>query len=218
MRHIAITLLASLFLPFALAAETAETDDFYFDLRYEVITPQQVTQSPGKVEVVELFWYGCPHCNDFEPYIQKWLKNQPEGTSFRRLPVVFRDDWVPHARAYFTAEALDVVDKIHVPMFNAIHKRKKKMDTVDELAELFEKAAGVEKKLFLETYNSFGVSSKLRYAAQMQRSYGISGVPTIIVNGKYRTSAGTAGGYGHIIDVINHLVEKEKPLSVSSAD
>jgi len=95
---------------------------------YEMVTPAQPTTSKDKVEVVELFWYGCPHCYKFEPYVERWLKRKPKNVKFVRMPGVFRASWEIHARAYYTAEILGVVDKVHKPMFEAIHEQKRRSE------------------------------------------------------------------------------------------
>jgi thiol:disulfide interchange protein DsbA len=177
--------------------------------QYELVTPPQPTSvSKDKVEVVELFWYGCPHCFRLEPYVQRWLKHKPANVEFVRMPGVFRPSWEIHARAYYTAEILGVVDKIHRPMFDAIHEQRRPMNTEAAIMALF-KEHGVSEQDFKRVFHSFAVETKLRRARDMGRRYGAQGVPTIIVNGKYRTGAQEAGGNSHVFQVVDYLVKKE---------
>jgi len=176
---------------------------------YELVTPPQPTTSKDKVEVVELFWYGCPHCFKLEPYVERWLKRKPKNVKFVRMPGMFRPSWEIHGRAYYTAEILGVVDKVHRPMFDAIHEQKRPMNTEAAIMALFKKN-GVSEKDFKRAFHSFAVETKLRRAKDMGRRYGARGVPAIIVNGKYRISAQSAGGNAKIFKVVNKLAKQEK--------
>jgi thiol:disulfide interchange protein DsbA len=176
---------------------------------YEMVTPAQpTTASKDQVEVVELFWYGCPHCFKLEPYVERWLKRKPKNVKFVRMPGVFRPSWEVHARAYYTAEILGVVDKVHKPMFDAIHEQKRQMNTEAAIMALFQEH-GVSNKDFKRVFNSFAVETKLRRAKDMGQRYGVKGVPTLIVNGKYRTGAQEAGGNAKVFAVVNQLVKQE---------
>ncbi len=176
--------------------------------QYESIKPPQPTNTPGKVEVVEMFWYGCPHCFYLEPTMDRWLKDKPDYVSFRRMPAVFRPSWVPHAKAFFAARALGVKDKVHAPLFEAIHVQKRPLDTRAQLAAFFAEQ-GVNKEDFVQAYDSFAVASQVRRASRMTGLYGINGVPAIIIDGKYRTSGSLAGSQENMIKVINTLVAEE---------
>jgi len=178
-------------------------------VQYERVTPAQPTSAaPGQVEVVELFWYGCPHCYRLEPYVERWLKKKPDNVKFVRMPGVFQPSWEIGARAYYTAEILGVVDKIHAPMFEAIHEQKRRMNSEAEIMALF-KAHGVAEKDFKRVFRSFAVETKLRRARDMGYRYGARGVPTLIVNGKYRTGAQEAGGNARVFQVVDYLVKQE---------
>jgi thiol:disulfide interchange protein DsbA len=177
-------------------------------IHYESVVPSQPTSTGKKVEVVEMFWYGCPHCNALEPYVNRWLKKIPANAEFVRMPAIFRPQWEQHARAYYTAEILGVLDKIHHAMFEAIHDKKQKINTEAEIKQFFI-AHGVSEKDFDRVFRSFAVEAKIRRAKDMSERYGIRGVPALIVNGKYRTSAQQAGGNAKIFRVVNFLVEKE---------
>ncbi len=198
-------LLAMLFIaPFALQA----ADSFKEGEHYERITPEVATHSDGKIEVVEVFWYGCHHCFSFEPHINKWLKSKPDNVEFRRVPGVFARNWIPHARAFYTAEVLGVLDVIHAPLFEAIHDEGKRIGDEDSLARFFAEH-GVADADFREAYNSFSVDTKTRQALTASKEYGISGVPSVIVNGRYRTSARLAGTYENLLKIVDALVDKE---------
>jgi len=175
---------------------------------YATITPAQPTQDPDKVEVIEFFWYGCPHCYRLEPYLAEWLKKLPANVQFIRQPAVFGPRWMPQARAYFTAEALGVVDKIHADMFDALQNRHRPLSSEEELAEFFEEH-GVDKDQFHQAYHSFIVDTKMRQAGAMSARYGVSGVPTIIINGKYKTSGTLAKNFPNLIAVMDYLIAAE---------
>jgi protein dithiol oxidoreductase (disulfide-forming) len=174
---------------------------------YEAISPAQPTANPAKIEVIEFFWYGCPHCYTFEPSLTAWLKTKPNNVEFIRIPAVFNEQWGKHAKAYFTAEALGVVDKIHGDMFDGV-QQKKELESEEQLAKFFA-AHGVKEADFRETYNSFMVDSKMRQAPALAAKYGITGVPAIVVNGKYKTNGTLAGSQEKMIDVLNALIKKE---------
>ena len=183
-------------------------DEYVEGVNYELVEPAQPTSTVDKVEVLEVFWYGCPHCFRFEPYVERWLQKKPENAQFVRLPAIFRPAWEVHARAYYTAELLGVLDKVHKPLFNAIHLQKRALNTEDALRDFFAEF-GVDKKEFIKTYQSFAVETRIRRAKTMVSRYGVDGVPTVIVNGKYRVSARTAGSNAEMLKVINFLVAKE---------
>ncbi|RIZ67755.1 MAG: thiol:disulfide interchange protein DsbA/DsbL [Methylococcales bacterium] len=175
---------------------------------YEIISPAQPTQHPDKIEVIEFFWYGCPHCYAFEPLIEKWAKSLPKNVEFIRQPAAFNETWSKHAKAYFTAEALGVVDKVHADFFDAIQNKKQDLDTEASLAKFFVEH-GVNETQFHEAYSSFIVDTKMRQAPQMGAKYGITGVPAIIINGKYKTNGTLAGSHENMIAVINKLITQE---------
>ncbi len=175
---------------------------------YEVISPAQPTQDPGKVEVIEFFWYGCPHCYRFEPILNEWRKTMPDNVQFIRQPAVFSALWGKHAKAYFTAEALGVVDALHADFFDAIQNKKQRLTSEDDLAAFFA-AHGVDEATFRSAYNSFLVDAKMRQAKTMAARYGVTGVPAIIINGKYKTNGPLAKSHANMIKVMNQLIARE---------
>lgn len=193
--------------PAAMAA--AEPGEYFEGVQYQLVTPPQPTANPDKIEVLELFWYGCPHCYHFEPHVQKWLKTKPADVDFVRMPASFKPLWELHAKAYYTAEILGVLDKVHDAFFHARQEAKRQLATEDELADFFA-AHGVDKATFHKTFNSFPVMLRVGQSKQVIPRYGVSGVPSVIVNGKYRVGAGMVDGYPEMIRVINYLVAKER--------
>ncbi len=177
---------------------------------YNVIEPAQPTNDASKVEVVEVFGYLCPHCYRFQANIEPWLEEKPELVEFRRIPVVFQRPWEPLARAYYTADALGILDQSHMALFEALHKERKNLRTPEHLAE-FHSQFGVEQDEFLKTSKSFTVDTKMRQGAAQAQRYGVTGTPSIIVNGKYIVTAGMPGhrNYQDMMDVVEHLVDSE---------
>jgi thiol:disulfide interchange protein DsbA len=178
------------------------------DLGYEMVEPAQPTSDPSKVEVLEFFWYGCPHCYHLEPDLNAWLKKKPANVEFIRQPAIFNERWGAHAKAFFTAEALGIVDKVHTDLYEAIQNQKRKLETEDELAAFF-KEHGVAEDDFRKAYKSFAVDTKMRQAATMAQRYGITGTPAVVINGKYRTSGSLAKSFPHMIEVMNELIAQE---------
>ncbi len=181
---------------------------------YTTITPAQPTQTGDKIEVLEIFWYACPHCYDFEPHVKEWLQNKPDDVEFRRMPGIFRKSWIPHAKAFFTAEKLGVLDKIHTPLFNAIHRDKKKIHDDSAIKKFFAKQ-GVDKGEFSKIYESDEIDTKAKQAFVMGQRYKVTGVPAIVVNGKYLISASSAGSFENVLKITNSLVDKERASSAS---
>lgn len=176
---------------------------------YVELAAPQPTVDPQKIEVVELFSYACPHCYHFEPMLHAWVQAQQKDVVFIRIPAVFRPSWEPLARAYYVAELLGVLDKVHGAMFKAIHEQKQSLDTEDAVAKVFI-AQGVDEKQFRDAYASFGVAAKLNRGKQLLQRYGVSGVPTLVINGKYRTSANEAGGHEGMLKAADTLIAQER--------
>lgn len=172
---------------------------------FETLSPPQPTGDAAKIEVMEFFWYGCPHCLHFEPYINGWLKAKPEDVVFIRQPAVFNARWGAHAKAYFTAEALGGVDKVHADFYDAIQNKKEALESEDDLAKFFA-AHGVADEAFRKAYHSFSVDRKMRQAEGMSARYGVTSTPTLIVNGKYRLKGASAQN----IATMNRLIEQER--------
>lgn len=181
---------------------------------YVEISPAQPTETGDKIEVLEIFWYACPHCYDFEPHINKWLASKADDVEFRRMPGIFRKSWIPHAKAYYTAGKLDALDKIHSPLFDAIHREKKEIYDDGSLEDFFEDQ-GIDKKSFTQVYESDEVDTKVKQAFVMGQRYKITGVPAVIVNGKYLVTGSTAGNFENMLKVVDTLVAKERTSIVN---
>ncbi len=178
-------------------------------VNYETIGNAVPTANSDTIEVLELFWYGCPHCYQLEPELAAWIKNKPDDVTFIRIPAVLGPSWELHARAFYTAELMEVIDKIHTPLFERLHKDKKPLRTPAALKTFFVEQ-GVSGNEFDKTFNSFAVITKTNRAKQARDAYGLSGVPTLVVNGKYRTTARLAGGNQQMLDVVDFLIERER--------
>lgn len=191
---------------------TVQAERFQEGVDYKLLSKPQRTVDKTKVEVREFFWYGCPHCYHFEPTLDSWVKTVPDDVAFVRTPAVFRDSWRAHAKAYLTAETLGVTDKIHADLFDAYHRKGKRTDTEAEL-ETFFAERGVDVKDFRDKasgFNGFAVDMKLRDAMAKPAKYGITGVPAIVVNGKYRVTGSMAKSYPRMMEIIDYLIEKER--------
>ena len=164
---------------------------------------------PGKVEVVELFWYGCPHCYSFEPVINPWAEKLPADVNFVRIPAMFGGPWDAHGQMFLTLEAMGVENKVHSAVFNAIQKEGKRLTDKNEMAD-FLATQGVDKDKFLATFDSFAIKGQITKAKELAKKYEISGVPTMVVNGKYRFDLGTAGGPEQALSVADQLIAKER--------
>lgn len=172
-------------------------------------TAQATDVAEGKIEVVEVFWYGCPHCYDFEPFLEEWLKTKADDVEFKRMPGIFRENWIPHARAYYTALELGVLDTVHQPIFDAIHRYHKQINSQSQLRKLFAEN-GVDEDAFDKAYESETVTDKVKKALLMGRRYQIRGVPSIVVNGKYLTGASIAGSFENMLKATDELVARER--------
>jgi thiol:disulfide interchange protein DsbA len=214
MKRICLWLLGLTLVPVLAVAEPGVqrnfVEDYVAGIEYQQVNPPQPTDVPdGKIEVVELFWYGCPHCYHLEPYLNKWLENKPANVVFRRIPAALNPNWVLGAQTYYTEQALGILDKTHDKLFDAIHRDHQRLNTPEAMAKFFEKY-GVNQEEFMKVFNSFGVRAKLAHARKMVAAYGANSVPTIIINGKYRTDASMAGGaFPDLFKVMDFLIMKE---------
>ncbi|MEY3465868.1 MAG: thiol:disulfide interchange protein DsbA/DsbL [Gammaproteobacteria bacterium] len=182
---------------------------------YTVLVPAQPTNvGPGKVEVIEVFWYGCPHCYDLDPFLETWRKNKPANVEFVRLPVTWSGGHKAHARLFYTLQALKRED-LHVKVFDTIHRQRNMLALNDEKASLdmqvaWAKQNGIDGKQFADAWNSMWVSTKVKQADELLRRYQIEGVPHMIVNGKYSFDVGTAGGHTQLLALVNDLAAAEQ--------
>ena len=169
--------------------------------------PQATTvPNPARIEGIDFFWYGCPYCYHFEPQLQDWLAGKPENFDFIRIPAVIRPGWSNHARIFYTAESLGVLDPLHEQLYTSIHEENQDLDDMNQLAGIFT-AQGIERARFEAVFNSDEVTRKVEEAAMLTRRYGIDSVPAIVVNGRYRTNPVLAGGASRMLDAVNGLIE-----------
>jgi thiol:disulfide interchange protein DsbA len=189
----------------------AYADEFEVGIHYDLLPIAVDTANPNKIEVVEVFSYGCPHCFNFDAPLEAWRAKQLPDVAFRRVPAVFREEWKILAQAYYTADLLGVVDKVHRPIFEAIHVQGLNPGDPAVLAKVFQDSAGVDGEQFLKVLNSFGVRSKVQQADALGRMYRLPGVPTLIVEGKYQVNGGKLTGTNiDMLAVVDYLVAKER--------
>jgi len=191
---------------FAAAAQSAPQAD----VEYKLINPPQPVMGK-KIEVIEFFSYACPHCGEFEPSLQGWLKRKPKDVDYRMVPMVFRQQWEPPARLYYTLETLGLVDQYHQKVYDAFYKQGKDL-TTDKAVKEWARSVGIDGAKFDETYDSFAVNTKLQRGKTMARAYGVQFTPSLAVNGKYYTGPSMAGGhdYARFFGILDELIEMER--------
>lgn len=195
-------------LAFMSTASFAQQEEFLEGGHYDVLSTTQSVSTGDKIEVLELFWYRCPHCYTLEVPLQKWLKNdKPENAEYVAFPAVLSPRWEPAARSFYTLEALGLTDELHGKAFYAVHSEHRNLGSAKQLAKWVEEQ-GHSAQDVLDTYDSFAVNTKLNFAKTMTKKYEIQGVPAVIVDGKYRTSVSQAGDHETLFQVINFLVGK----------
>jgi thiol:disulfide interchange protein DsbA len=195
--------LASLGVPGSLLAQVKKPDE---GSEYLTLDKRIPVEAPaGKIEVIEFFWYSCPHCNAFEPKLVNWIKKLPPDVSIRRVPVAFRDDFVPQQRLYYTLEAMGKLDELHGKVFHTIHTDKQIIDKEGPIVAWAEKN-GLDRAKFIELYNSFSVQTKARRATQLQDAYKVQGVPAIGIAGRFYTDGTLAGNMDRALQVTEYLV------------
>lgn len=179
-------------------------------VEYRQLATAQPTDAPGKIEVVEFFWYGCPHCYNFEPPLSSWLKKLPKDVHFRRIPAMFNDEYARGARAFYALDAIGEEERLHKALFEAIHTGDR-LRVADEAALTgWLRKQGVDTKKFAAAYHSFSVESKLKRAAQLTQAYQISGVPSMAVNGRYVVITDNIKSFEHLLAITDYLVEKSR--------
>lgn len=193
----------------AFACSAQDSSKYVDGKHYKAVREAQAPADPKRIEVAEFFWYGCPHCYAFDPTINAWEKRRASDVDFVRYPATLgRPVGRVHAKAFYAAEALNVFDKMHPALFDIIQNKHNPLSTEDQVAQAFNAVAGVMPDVAKSTLNGFAVDSRARKAEQLALDYGVTGVPTIIVGGKYVTSAAMAGGFNEVTEVIDMLVEK----------
>ena len=184
---------------------------------YLLLSKPAPSEAPaGQIEVVEFFWYSCPHCNEFEPQLEAWAAKAPKDVSLRRVPVSFRPDFEPQQRLYYVLEALGKVAALHKKVFYAIHVEKQTLNTAD-LVTAWAQKQGIDKAKFTELYNSFPVNMKARKATQLQEAFMVDGVPALGVDGRYYTSGSLAGNMARALTVTDHLLTLARSSTAAPA-
>ncbi len=186
--------------------------DFKAGVDYTVLDKPVATETGNKIEVLEFFWYGCPHCFKFEPFVSKWKKQLPDNVVFIQVPAPLNPKWMVHTKTYYALELMDQLDKVHEDIFKALHVERKKLFTRDSIADYLA-TKGIDRKLFVDTYDSFGVEMRARKSMQLMQEYNVTGVPMLAVNGKYIITASQAGSYPAMIEIASYLVDKEAKSS-----
>ena len=176
---------------------------------YFIIDPPQPTASGDKIEVLEVFNYACVHCAHFQPYADEIKAKLPASAQFSYMPAIFNEQWEAYARAFYSAQALGVQEKTHQAVFDAVHRDKRAMRSFDDIAAFYAEQ-GVDTAKFKAASTSFEVESKLTRSRDMVPKFGVDGTPTLIVNGKYRMTGASAGGYPQLVALVDTLVKKEQ--------
>lgn len=175
---------------------------------YEKLADPVRTSTGDKIEVAEVFWYGCPHCYNFKPLAEAWEADAPDYVNYVRIPAALGRSWEPHARAFYALEAMGEREKVHDALFDALAGERRPLNDGEALAD-FVADYGVDPEEFLKNYNSFGVNAKMQQAQAKIRGARVTGTPTMLVDGKYTVTASMAGGHEAVLKVVDYLVEKE---------
>ncbi|MCB1774027.1 MAG: thiol:disulfide interchange protein DsbA/DsbL [Gammaproteobacteria bacterium] len=197
---------AATFAGLMLLGATVVAQGFQEGVQYVPIQPQPPMSTGDRVEVVEFFWYGCPHCREFEPAVMKWKASAPDYVEFRQIPIMFGGASDLHAQVYYALEGIGELERLHGPFFEAMHVQKRKMKGRDEV-DAFLAENGVDMDKFNQAMNSFAVAAKVNRARALMRRYGIRSVPTLVMDGRYRSGSGFRS-YEEMTEVVDHVVAK----------
>lgn len=200
---------ALLFVFYSVSTQAAGTGVIPGTNYKELTEPQPVEAAPGTVEVIEFLWYDCQTCFVVEPALERWVARRSGDVTFRRMPAVVGGHMVYFARAFFTAEALGVLDSIHVPLYTAVHRHGRSLAKEEELAAFFAEH-GVERSRFFSVFRSSATAAKVRNAQVMSRRYDLAGAPTFVVNGRYRVDPSMAANAEALLQAVDFLVDREK--------
>jgi thiol:disulfide interchange protein DsbA len=192
-----------------LSVSVLAADEFIAGKHYDVLKTPVATRDAKKIEVIEVFWFGCIHCFNFETMIQAWKKSQPVDVDFYSMPAMWNDTMKMHAKAFYTAKSLGNFEQMNGVLFQTMNVKKNRLKSQSAVKSVFT-ANGVDGKKFDAVFNSFGVNSQVNLAESRARSYGIQGTPELVVNGKYRVSSSAAGGQAQMLKVVDYLVSKER--------
>ena len=171
---------------------------------YRLIEPQPVTTG-SRVEVIDFFWYGCPHCYTFQPALESWIRGMPADVALRRVPALLRDNWAPHARIYYTLEALGEVERLHQAVYHGYHVEELHMSKPDVMLQ-WAMRQGIDGRRWTEAYHSAKVTEKVERAKEMTNDYNVQGTPSLVVDGRYLTSPAMARGEHRMIPILEELI------------
>ena len=188
-----------------LAPASAQQKPARLNYEYQLIVPPQPTATGERIEVIEFFWYGCPYCNQLQPPLEAWLKRKPQDVELLRIPAIFRESWVPHARLFYTLEALGELDRLHQAVYRAYHVEGQSPNTADSSAD-WASHHGIDRARWLTAYNAPETTRKVALAAQQTRNYGIQGTPSLVVDGRYLTSTGMSETVPGVITTLDDLI------------
>ncbi len=174
------------------------------EIDYRLIRTQPVSVTSG-IEVIDFFWYGCPHCNNLQPSLEKWIRDKPADVTVRRIPVVLRPTWAPHARIYYTLEALGEVDRLHQQVYRGYHVEKLAMSKPEVMSD-WAVRHGIDRARWDAAYNSDAVSRKVEQAVELTKAYDITGTPSLVVDGHYLTSGNMAETIDKVVPLLDRLV------------
>lgn len=205
MKLVKLTLLSLIF-----TASFAFANDYAPGKGYEAINNPQPVLADGRIHVEEIFWFGCPHCFTLEPSIEKWKASLPANVAFSKMPAAFNKTWASHAQLFYTIEALGLEKTLNPAVFKAIHIDKQRLANQEEQRDFVVANSDVSAEKFDRVYRSFSVKSQMKRADKRIRNYQITGVPAVVVNGKYLVSVSTAGSEQEFFNVLNFLIENEK--------
>ncbi len=205
MKHLVLSAMTASVL--AMSGLSTAAEPFVAGKDYTVLSTPGKVEQPGKIEVREFFWYGCPHCYTLEPFVANWLKTKPADVNFVRTPAAMNTVWEQNARGYYAVDLMGLTEKVHKPLFDAINQKSQRLFDQKSLANFY-KGYGVDSNKFNGMFNSFAVSGKIAQSKQLAQAYQLDGVPALVVNGKYVVK----GESQKTIQVMNYLVNKERAL------
>ena len=195
------------YLAFMLLLITAASSDVYAQKYVQISTEKQ--SESNDIIIYEFFWYGCPHCFNLEPTIDRIESDLDTDAKIVKIPVALRDSWMPHAKLYYALNQMNKIDDLHNLIFEEIHIENNRLDTEEAMIEFLSKSE-INTEIFSEKYNSYGTEARVKKASNLARKYQIDSVPTLVVNGKYLTSGSFVSSYDELYSVVNFLVERER--------
>jgi thiol:disulfide interchange protein DsbA len=190
---------------FAVLASAQDNSMIRVNQDYRLVTPQQPVNG-SQIEVIDFFWYGCPYCNQLQPHLDAWIKRKPADVTVRRIPAVMRENWIPHARIFYTLETLGEVERLHPRVYHSYHVEELSMSKPDVMEE-WAVRNGIDRQRWIAAYNSSEVQQKSLQAAELTRRYQVQGTPSLIVDGRYITSSGMVETVQAVFPVVDELIK-----------